>query len=356
MRYHGKHKFWVVLYWEGGRRQYHTIGPASLSKGEAQKEQATFMQEVNARLSSEADPGMTFGPFLEGVALPFYRLRWKTSTAHTTENRMRHHLWEAFKDTQLHRLGLRELQGFLNSKAKSGLSRSIVAHLRWDLSAIFKVALAEGYVQRDVSVALYIPKEAAVAPTRAMTAEEVTQYLNVLDLREKTIASLAIFSGMRPGEILGLQRRHISEDCKEVVIAQRVYRSFIDTPKTMSSRRTVAVPTQTANQLREWMDVVGEGPDAWVFASEKAEKPMWKDNLWHRHMRAKLESIGLKWANFQVLRRTNASLGHAARLDAKTMADQRGHGLGVSMNVYTKAALNKRAEAAEILESAVLNP
>jgi hypothetical protein len=62
---------------------------------------------------------------------------------------------------------------------------------------------------------------------------------------------------------------------------------------------------------------------------------------------------GLNWANFQALRRTHASLGHEAGVDPKVAADQRGHGIGVVLDVYTKAALTKRAEAAEQLETSV---
>ena len=67
-----------------------------------------------------------------------------------------------------------------------------------------------------------------------------------------------------------------------------------------------------------------------------------------------LSSVGLGWATFQVLRRTHASLGHEAGIDPKVAADQRGHGIGVAIDVYTKAALSRRAEAAEQLENAVL--
>jgi integrase len=229
-----------------------------------------------------------------------------------------------------------------------------VAHLRWDLRAIFKLALAEGYSDRDPTGALYTPKQAETAERRTMTKEEVEPYITALDQRESVIAHLAIFCGMRPGEILGLQRRHVSGDCRKLSIDQRLYRGDIDTPKTNSSTRTVAIPPKTANQLREWMDLVARQPEAWVFASESPATPMWRDNVWYRHMKPKLETIGLEWATFQVLRRTHASLGHDAGIDPKVAADQRGHGIGVAIDVYTKAALSTRAEAAEQLENAVL--
>jgi len=159
---------------------------------------------------------------------------------------------------------------------------------------------------------------------------------------------------MRPGEILAMQRRHVSGDCRQVIIDQRLYRGDIDTPKTDSSARTVAIPPKTASLLKEWMELVGRKNDAWVFASENAKKPMWRDNVWYRHMKPLLSPLGLAWASFQVLRRTHASLGHEAGIDPKVAADQRGHGIGVAIDVYTKAALSRRAEAAERLENAVL--
>lgn len=354
VRSHGKRKNWVVLYREAGVRKYHTLGLFSkLSKSKAQEQQTTFMQEVNARAADAPDPNMTFGNFLEGVALPFYRRKWKRSTAETTESRMLFH-FAPFHDTKLQAITLNAMQEFLAGKARVGLSRSVVAHLRWDLSAIFRLALAEGYIGRDPTAALYTPREAKTKPTRALSVEEVPTYIDALDMRERLLARLAIFTGMRPGEILALQRQHVKEDCSEIVIEQALYRGCIDDPKTTSSKRTVAVPPETALLLKEWMELVPKNPDAWVFASENPVKPLWRDNAWYRCMKPRLIPFGLGWANFQALRRTHASIGHELGIDPKVSADQRGHGIGVAIDVYTKSPLKKRASAAEQLEKAVL--
>jgi integrase len=353
-RSHGKRKMWVWLYRQNGSRKYVTLGPVhKMTKAQAEKKRDEVLAEFRAQLTDVPNPDITFGQFFDGVALPFYRSKWKSSTASTTESRMTHHLAE-FAKTPLKAITLKTLQAFLGRKAASDLSRSTVSHLRWDLRAIFKLAVAEGYTQRDPSIALYIPKEAVTEPTRAMTAKEVEPYIAALSTRERVIASLAIFAGMRPGEILGLQRQHMSEDCTEVTISQRLYRGDIDTPKTNSSRRIVAIPPMTAALLKKWMELVKEQPEAWVFESENPKKPVWRDNIWYRHMKPKLDVIGLGWANFQALRRTHASLGHKAGIDPKVSADQRGHGIGVALDVYTKAALSTRAEAAKQLEESIL--
>jgi integrase len=285
--------------------------------------------------------------------LPFLRSKWKGSTRDTTENRIRHHLLAEFGQEKLARLGLKRLQAFLGDKAAT-LSKSVVAHLRWDLRAIFRLAMAEGYIERDPTPALFTPKEAKVGVKRVMNRKEAEQHINALPLRERVIDHLALFVGMRPGEILALQRRHIAEDCGELAIEQRLYRGDIDDPKTRSSKRTVGIPSQTAKELREWMELVPRHSDAWVFASENPLKPLWRDNVWYRHMKPRLQTVGLEWANFQVLRRTHASLGHEAKVDPKTAADQRGHGIGVALDVYTQSSIEARRGAAEMLEQSVL--
>jgi len=159
---HGKHKMWILQFREGDSKKYHTIGLVSkMTKSEAQQVQDSFMNEVNARLATAPNPDITFGNLLEGVALPFYRLKWKKSTASATENRITHHLAE-FGDTKLQAIPLNPLQEFLQRKAGK-LSKSMVADLRWDLRSVFKRAIAEGYTQRDPTAALYTPKEASVA-------------------------------------------------------------------------------------------------------------------------------------------------------------------------------------------------
>jgi len=101
---------------------------------------------------------------------------------------------------------------------------------------------------------------------------------------------------------------------------------------------------------------VGPAPESWVFASEAGNTPLWRDNLLRRHIRSKLVALEppLGWVDFKVMRRSNASLGHSAKVDPKVAADQRGHGIGVSLDEYTMSNLKDKATAAKKLENSVL--
>ena len=81
-----------------------------------------------------------------------------------------------------------------------------------------------------------------------------------------------------------------------------------------------------------------------------------RDNFLRRNIQKKLEKVGLGWVNFQVLRRTQASLGHKERVDPKVAADQRGHAIGVAIDTYTESDLESRLEAVTKLELALTTP
>jgi nitrate reductase alpha subunit len=59
----------------------------------------------------------------------------------------------------------------LNLKAKvEKLSFSVVDHLRWDLSQIIEMAVAEGHIRLNPARLLFTPREAKKPVRRAMTS------------------------------------------------------------------------------------------------------------------------------------------------------------------------------------------
>ena len=203
---------------------------------------------------------------------------------------------------------------------------------------------------------VYAKVNPADAPilTLALTSDSmpIDTYLEVFDLREKLVARLAIFEGMRPGEILALRWKSVADEVIRVV--ERVYKRVFNTPKNGKTREG-AMSDGTLELLKEWAGLAQDpSPDGFVFPSEKIVTPVSLDNLWRRHMQPKLVEIGLGWATFQVLRKTNASLSKKAGVDPKVASDQRGHGLGVSMEVYTSSDMEQKRAALKKLEAAVL--
>ena len=65
----------------------------------------------------------------------------------------------------------------------------------------------------------------------------------------------------------------------------------------------------------------------------------------------RLEPLGLDWVNFAVLRRSHSTLHEDRGTDAKIIADQQGHGLGVHLDRYVDSSVARKREAAVALWS-----
>ena len=352
-RKHGRHRVWVAFWWEDGIRRCKMLGRQSqMTKAEAEAVLSAVLRATNSGVAHTTRAIYTFEQFTNDVYLPFCRRSWKESTAGTSEQIVKSHLIPEFGKTLLHALLRGELQDFLDRKALD-LSLSVVSHLRWFLNGIFKLALSDGLVLSNPARELRIPRKCQPGRTmRPLTEEEVTKYLGVFDLREKLSARLAIFEGLRPGEILALRYKALEGDI--VRVEQRVYKRVLNTPKNGKTREG-AISDGTLSLIAEWAALAEDpSPGGFVFPSETLKTPLSLDNLWRRYMCPKLESVGLEWATFQVLRKTNASLSKKAGVDPKVASDQRGHGLGVSMEVYTSSDLEQKRAAVNKLEAAVL--
>ncbi len=352
VRKHGRNRVWVACYWDGGRKSKVLGRCSQMGKGEAEAALSAILQPINSGVARGPRPLYTFEQFIENVYLPFCRRSWKESTAGTSEQIVKTHLIPEFGKVLLPAIQREELQDLLDRKALE-LSSSPVKHIRWFLNAIFKLALSDGLVLNNPAAELRIPKKCQ--PGRAMrplTEEEVLEYLEVFDLREELISRLAIYEGMRPGEILALRWKAVRHYA--LWVEQRVYKRVFDTPKN-GKIREIALSNGTSALLKEWHNLAQDpGPEGFVFPSEALTTPMSPDNLWRRIMQPRLEKIGLGWATFQILRRTNASLSKKCGVDPKVASDQRGHGIGVSMEVYTSSDIEQKRAAVNKLEAAVL--
>jgi integrase len=321
---------WVVKYYDGkGRRRQTTLGQAArMTKTEAEAKRVHHMATINGDAAvemSRRDP-LTLGEFIVGTYLPFKRRRWKLSTAITTEDRIKRHIIKEIGDKPIKSLDRDAFQELLDRKSGQ-LVASVIDHLRFDLRSILELAVEDGLINRNPARSLFTARQARRITGRTMTRLEVLQGLSKLELRERLIWKLAVFGGLRPGEIFALQRKHVQPNA--VKIEQRVYSGKLDSPKSRASSRTAAIPASLSSELHTWLSILPPAPDAWIFPSETGLTPARPENIWRRWIGPRLEKIGLGGVNFQVLRRTHASLGHAAGIDPKVRADQMGNGIGV---------------------------
>jgi hypothetical protein len=113
-------RYWVGKWLEGGRDRSKVLGKvAMMTKTKAREEVARIVKPINERAAVEVSQNVTVKDFVEKVYLPFYRLKWKRSTAMTNEDRVKHHIVEAFGERELRALNARRVAAFSRIEGQS---------------------------------------------------------------------------------------------------------------------------------------------------------------------------------------------------------------------------------------------
>jgi len=80
--------FWIAQWWEDGHRRKRTLGRVKeMTKTRAKNELAAIVGPINSREKALSRTS-TFGEFIRDCYLPFFRRKWKRSTAMTNEDRI----------------------------------------------------------------------------------------------------------------------------------------------------------------------------------------------------------------------------------------------------------------------------
>lgn len=350
-RQHGNHENWLGYWYENGQRRCKVLGRCSrMTESEAHAALAAILAPINAGL--KPGPVWTFGEYVKKVFLPLQARYWKDSTAMTSDQAIRRHLLPEFGDRLLRSMDRAELQAFLDRKSTEHAA-STVKHLRWYLNGIFRLAMADGAIDKNPAEVLRVADRLCKKgwTVQALTADQVVQLLAVLPTRERLICRLGIFEGLRVGEIFALQWRDVQG--RRLTVARRIYQGRVNTPKSGKPRQS-ALSEGSAALIEQWRAACEfTDQEDFLFASLNRRSPLRPENVWKNFVRSHLVALGLEWLTYHQLRHTNGTLMQAAGADAKVSADQRGHQIGVSLSVYTHSSLESKAGAVDLLEKSI---
>ena len=192
--------------------------------------------------------------------------------------------------------------------------------------------------------------------------------LSTNEIKYKTAITLTLFTGVRLGELMGLEWSDIdftngivSINKSSQYLADKGV--FTKTPKTESSIRDVAIPDFIVSLLEEyklWYDeqktIVG---DFWhesnrLFVQDDG-KPIHPSTIskWFEQF---VKKIGLPVINFHGLRHTNATLLIPQQVDVATVSARLGHAqITTTYNFYVHPLKSHDRTAGNVLENLLIS-
>lgn len=165
---------------------------------------------------------------------------------------------------------------------------------------------------------------------------------------------LALTSGMRKGELLGLKWSDI--DMKAGIIS--VKRTAVwagkslylkDSPKTESSIRTIQLPKEVIKELKKWQLACPNNSQNLVFPSPATNGILYPNSLDKAFIRT-VKWAGVPYISFHGLRHTFATTLLANNINPKIVQEMLGHAtIKTTMDTYSHVLPNMQRSAAEQL-------
>jgi integrase len=247
------------------------------------------------------------------------------------------------------------VERLLTQSIRAGLSPRTVGHIRAVLRTALNRAVRHGLLQRNAASDAYPPRiRRVVRPI--LTDLQVRKLLGALEGDSlRPLYALALGTGIREGELLGLRWGdvdldgnivHVEQQLQRIEGADGVRRLRLVPTKTEASKRTVGIGqalsailrAHRASQLRDRLRAGDEWrADDFVFTRPDGQ-PLYAEVI-DKHWRRLREQLGLpRNMHFHDLRGTAASHMHALGAQAREIQATLGHtDSRTTMNLYTHA-------------------
>ncbi len=315
------------------------LGPKSrLTKFQAREAlEAEITKQTGRNVSGRVmmDGSASFGWFVRNRYVPLREANWKPETAKVKRIQIHRDLVEKFDYVPLDTFDKFMLQTHINHLA-TFRCKDRVLQARSYLKSIFREAVEQDFLVKDPSRNVTAPAILREKDKTVLSWDQLRLVLVSPAPRDRVLLKLEMTDALRPGELFALRWR--SFDGSKLAITETVYKGRIRPwGKTRKSLGNVHLPKPLAEELWLWkQECPDSSPDAFVFANADGGF-MDTGNYRRRVLNQLAKKLELPKLNFQVLRRTMATLAQKKGSVKDIQAHLRHAKADVSANEYMQA-------------------
>ena len=278
------------------------------------------------------------------------------------------------KDSELGKIKLKDLrathiQRYYN-KLQDTKPISTIKGINTRLKPCLGEAEKQGYIQKNYCKMVTLPKDNNKKTIQVLTQQQQKLFIEAIKGHKLEVLFLiALGTGLRLGELLGLKWSDIDFNTGILTVNRTLsrvknqttgkYEIIEQTPKTKNSNRTIPVPNDILNKLKEHKKnqskqrlLIGEGyiNNNYVFTDDIGN-PI-DDKRPGRNLKSTLAKLSIDPIKFHALRHTYATRLFEANVPPKTVQVLMGHyDISITMDIYTHVMEDAKLEAIEKLNN-----
>jgi integrase len=344
-------KGWYVLTdWNGQRKAKFFGKDKALAKAFAAKLAAKLKwaeQSGEAVTLATKDGSIpTVASYLADWLRVYAEAHCKPSAASGYRIVLEHHIIPALGTRRLHDVSRTDIKRLIAEWLAHGKKKRTIHNILTPLKEAYQHAIDDGLVTANPVSNMgrsLRSRESTDAHIDPLTAEEVRTVLHQAQHTAPLLYPLflcAVRTGMRQGELLGLQWGDLDFRGQFIEVRRAIVRRQITTTKTHKIRRVDMSPqlSQVLQRLKEMrtLDAAMKGDSlaAWIFVGPTHQRM--GNELVRNAFQACLTAAGLRHVLFHDLRHTFASLLIQQGANPKYIQQQLGHGsISITLDIYS---------------------
>jgi integrase len=288
----------------------------------------------------------TVGEYMEQWLQTSARESVRESTYESYRNQVRRYVVPAIGRVKLKRLSAMQIQGMYRAMLDRGLSPRTVQYTHAVLHRALRQAVRWGLVPRNVSEDVDRPRlrPEEIRPLNRHQARHLLNTAGESGDRFEALYVLALHTGMRPGELLGLKWEDVNFDEGGLQLNRALAGKNLTAPKTKRSRRRIDLSTASIaalkahrkRQLEERMQKAGLWRDHGLVFPSTVGTPLFHRNV-VRAFKDLLKRAGLPQSTrLYDLRHTCATLLLGSNVHPKYVQELLGHAsIALTLDTYS---------------------
>ena len=335
------------------------------SKKDAEKRLSELLHQLDT--GAYVPPGKTtVADYLTKWLSDYARASLTPRSYDRYESIIRVHLLPALGNIPLTQLRVSHIQAHYTAILNTGLSPRTVRYHHTVLHKALVTAIKWGLVSRNVADGVDVPKVRA-GDMQVWNEAELNTFLEAAkDTQYHALFYTALFTGMRRSELLALRWQDIDFIYGQIYVNRSMHHlkdgSYIfTTPKTVKSRRTIALPPSAFLVLQDYrsqketeakmLDVEIKDIDL-VFCN--LDGTPWRPNTISRAWSMLAARAGVKVIRLHDARHTHASLLLKQGIHPKVVQERLGHStISITLDTYSHVAPGLQEAAAKRFDDAV---
>lgn len=155
------------------------------------------------------------------------------------------------------------------------LSKKYLTNIRGCIVSFCKWGLPRGYVKFNPSDQIYIPKSAPTIGKGILQLSDIEKvFQHPLGLWYERAVMLEILTGLRPGEVLGLQRQDYDKKSGTITIQRSINtRGIVTSGKNKNAHRMLALTDEVRSIIEEQLKETDYLDSEWIFCGKIGTMP-----------------------------------------------------------------------------------